>query len=140
MSSDTRPSLRREFASNRDELALIPRLLESFRADCPMSDSQFFNLVVAITEAVNNAIVHGNRLDTGRMVRYAVECREDGVHCIVEDEGEGFEVEDIADPVSPENLLQEGGRGIFLIKALMQHFHAERTARGMRIEFVCGRE
>lgn len=134
------PILHREVASTRDELVQLPRLLEGFRSLCAISESQFFNLVVAVTEAVNNAIVHGNHLDPERTVRYRLECRDEGVHCVVEDEGDGFVVDDIADPVSPENLLQEGGRGIFLIRALMQQFHAEKTEHGMRIEFLCGRE
>ncbi len=126
--------------SSRDELMQLPRLLEEFRSRCSISDTQFFNLVVAVTEAVNNAIVHGNQLNPERTVRYSIRCQHDGIHCVVEDEGKGFAPDDIADPVSPENLLQEGGRGIFLIRSLMQSFHAERTDRGMRVEFVCGRE
>lgn len=140
VNSHNPPSLVREFKSTRDELVQLPRLLEAFREQCAIDDTQFFNLVVAVTEAVNNAIVHGNRMDPDRTVRYSLECRPDGVHCVVEDEGEGFSPDDIADPVSPENIMMEGGRGIFLIRALMQHFHAEKTAHGMRIEFVCARE
>ena len=119
---------------------MLPRLLEEFRARCPMGDDQFFNLVIALTEAVNNAIVHGNRRDPNRRVRYSVECRADGVHCTVEDEGEGFDPEGLADPLSPENLLREGGRGIFLIRALMQELRLVNTGHGMRVEFRCGRE
>lgn len=118
----------------------MPRLLEAIRERCPMSDVQFFNLVVGVTEAVNNAIEHGNHYDPMRRVHYSLRCESDGVHCIVEDEGEGFHPDDLADPVRPENLLQEGGRGIFLIKALMRGFQAVKTERGMRIEFVCARE
>ena len=89
-----------------------------------------------MTEAVNNAIVHGNDLDADKQVHYRLECREQGIFCTVEDEGPGFEVEDISDPLNPENLLREGGRGIFLIRMLMQEFHAERYEKGMRIQFL----
>jgi serine/threonine-protein kinase RsbW len=58
----------------------------------------------------------------------------------VEDEGEGFDPGDLDDPVSPENLLREGGRGMFLIRALMKDLHVENTGRGSRVEFLCGRE
>ena len=93
-----------------------------------------------MTEAVNNAIVHGNRLDPEKRVRYSLECRDEGVYCVVEDEGEGFDPGNVDDPVSPENLLREGGRGMFLIRALMKSFHVENTGRGSRVEFLCGRE
>ncbi|HVZ37839.1 MAG TPA: ATP-binding protein [Candidatus Kapabacteria bacterium] len=140
MSHDSRILLSRDVPSSREELTLLPRLLEGLREQCVMSDTQFFNLVVAVTEAVNNAIEHGNRLDPARRVHYSLECMADGVRCVVEDEGEGFVVDDLADPISPENIMMEGGRGIFLIRALMRSFHAERTEHGMRIEFECARE
>lgn len=118
---------------------MLPQLLEELRTRCRMGDDQFFNLVIAMTEAVNNAIVHGNKLDPTRRVRYSVECRADGVHCVVEDEGEGFNPDEVADPLSPENLLREGGRGMFLIRSLMQEFNLVNTGHGMRVEFLCGR-
>lgn len=132
--------LDREFATDKGELARIPGLLEEARARCPMSDDQFYNLVIALTEMVNNAIVHGNKLDASKRVHYVVACREDGIACVVEDEGSGFDLQEVADPVSPDNLLREGGRGIFIVRALMRDLRAVRTERGMRLEFVCARE
>jgi serine/threonine-protein kinase RsbW len=130
----------REFPTDKGELVALPRLLEEARAKCPMSDDQFYNLVIAMTEAVNNAIVHGNKSDPDKLVRYSVECRPEGMYCIVEDQGEGFELEQIDDPLSPENLLRESGRGMFIIQALMREFQAVRTDGGMRLEFLCSRE
>jgi len=132
--------LSREFFSSRDELTKLPELLERVRTNCPISDAQFFNLVVAMSEAITNAIVHGNKSDPGRRVRYSLECRRDGVRCVVEDEGEGFDPRSLLDPRSPENLAREGGRGMFLIQALMRELKLENTGHGMRIEFLCGRE
>lgn len=132
--------LDREFATSRDELRLLPALLERARERCPLSDDHFYNLVIALTEAVNNAIVHGNRNDAAKRVHYRVSCRPDGIHCVVEDEGEGFELDDVADPVAPENLLRDGGRGLFIIRALMRDVRTRRLAGGMRVEFVCPRE
>jgi serine/threonine-protein kinase RsbW len=129
--------LEREFASDITELKALPRLLEDARLRCPIGDDQFYNLVIAMTEAVNNAIVHGNKSDPGRRVHYRLECRAEGIHCMVEDEGEGFELDEVDDPLNPDNLLRESGRGMFIISALMSDLHAERTAGGMRIEFLC---
>jgi serine/threonine-protein kinase RsbW len=137
---DSHILISRQFHSNREELILLPRLLEEARVQCPISDDQFYNLVIALTEAVNNAIVHGNRSDPSKRVYYSVECRPEGFHCVVEDEGEGFEPEEVDDPLSPENLLRDSGRGMFIIRALMRDFHAEHTGHGMRLEFLCSRE
>jgi len=132
--------LAREFATSREEIVALPQLLEGIRARCPISDDQFFNLVIAMTESVNNAIVHGNKLDPSKRVRYSLECRDDGIHCVIEDEGEGFDPSEIGDPLAPENLLRESGRGMFLIRVLMRDVHVENTGRGSRMEFLCGRE
>lgn len=142
MSAERKPTLllSREFPTSKSELAALPRLLESIRGQCPISEDQFHNLVIALTEAVNNAIVHGNKHDESRLVRYSVEGRVDGVYCVVEDEGEGFDPDDVADPVSPENLLRDSGRGMFIIGALMRDLRATNTGHGMRIEFLCARE
>ena len=129
----------RDVATSRDELRELPAMLEAARARCPVSDDQFYNLVIALTEAVNNAVVHGNRHDPSKRVRYRVTCVDDGIHCAVEDEGEGFEMEEVADPVAPENLLRDGGRGLFIIRALMRDVRAVRIDGGMRVEFVCPR-
>ena len=75
-----------------------------------------------------------------RRVRYWVECLADALRCVVEDEGEGFDPGDVPDPLSPENLTREGGRGMFLIGALMRDLRIENTGHGMRVEFLCGRE
>ena len=130
----------REITTSRDELRLLPDILEDVRRQCPVSDDQFYNLVIALTEAVNNAIVHGNRGDATKHVRYRVSCTPEGIQCRVEDEGEGFEMEEVRDPVAPENLLRDGGRGLFIIRALMRDVRTERLANGMAIEFVCARE
>lgn len=140
MNSNSSILLSREFYSSRDELGALPGLLEQVRQVCPIGDTQFFNLMVALSEALNNAIIHGNRSDPALRVRYSVECLDDVIRCVVEDEGEGFDPDAVADPLSPENLTREGGRGMFLIQALMRDVRIENTGHGMRVEFLCGRE
>ena len=140
MNTQDRVLIERVVPSNRAELSLLPGLLEQIRPQCQVSDDQFYNLVIALTEAVNNAIVHGNRFDASKEVHYRLTCRDDGIFCVVEDEGEGFDLDELADPTSPENLLIDGGRGIFIIRTLMREVAATRTQDGMRLEFLCPRE
>lgn len=125
--------------SDRRYLSLLPRELEGVRGWCEMSDLAFHNLVVVVTEGVVNAIVHGNREEEGKEVVIDITCEEKGVRCVIEDEGEGFLIENAPDPVAPENLLREGGRGVFIIRALTTEFNVERTERGSRISFLLDR-
>ena len=104
-----------------------------------MSDVAFYNLVLAMTEAVVNAIVHGNLENPEKMVGMEVVCREDGVHCMVSDQGSGFSPDEVADPMAPENLLKDGGRGVFIIRAVSRSFDVESTEEGTTMRFVIDR-
>ena len=130
----------RAVPSDRAELAELSRLLEEIRPICRLNDDAYYNLVIALTEAVNNAIVHGNRSNPALTVRYRVEAVDDGILCTVEDEGAGFDPDAVADPISPENLLRDGGRGIFIIRTLMRDLEMVNTGHGMRVRFLCARE
>jgi serine/threonine-protein kinase RsbW len=74
---------------------------------------------LCLDEALINAVMHGNRYDTRKRVRVrAYLCPADWT-VIVEDEGPGFKEEDLPDPVAPENMLEESGRGVHLIRSMM---------------------
>lgn len=82
---------------------------------------------MALREAFANAIVHGNQLDPHKSVYVACRCTEDGaVWLTVEDEGQGFDVASTDDPTTPENRLLAHGRGIYLMKTLMDEVCFER--------------
>lgn len=73
-------------------------------------------IMLPLSEAVNNAILHGNQLHQEKSVVVAARLYEQHVRISVEDEGKGFDPNNIPDPLKEENLLKEGGRGIFLIR------------------------
>ena len=82
---------------------------------------------VALREALANAIVHGNQQDARKSVDVACRCTTDGeISITVEDEGQGFDADSVADPTTPENRLLKQGRGIYLIKSLMDEVCFER--------------
>ena len=95
---------------------------------------------VAIRESVINAIKHGNRSDATKRVFVEFETRTLGVPELsisVRDQGEGFEPEEVADPLAPENLLKSSGRGIFLIRNFMDDVQLQRVPEGgMEIRMV----
>ena len=75
---------------------------------------------LALREALNNAVVHGNRLDARKLVHVRVHCRVgNGISVIVSDQGQGFDARTIPDPLAVENLEADHGRGIHLMKLAM---------------------
>lgn len=83
-----------------------------------VSDDLYGNVLIAVSEAVNNAIQHGNQFSKTLKVTLNV-CDSDQVfNFSVSDKGNGFDVTNLPDPTSPENVLKENGRGVFLMKNL----------------------
>ncbi len=98
-----------------------------------VSESEKHNLLVAASEAVNNAISHGNKNDPEKNVTLDVEYNDNVIVISVEDEGGGFNPDSIPDPLLPENLLKPSGRGIHIIKSLMDRVDFEFTPRGTKV-------
>jgi serine/threonine-protein kinase RsbW len=85
-----------------------------------------FAIELALREALANAVLHGNREDSGKKVHVLCECDEgSGVSLVVRDEGPGFDPGAVPDPLAPENLGAEHGRGILLMKQFMDEIHFE---------------
>ena len=89
---------------------------------------------VAVRESVINAIKHGNREDYGKMVtvEFAMAPSKDPRELVVRvlDQGEGFDPEEVADPLAPENILKSSGRGIFFMRNFMDEVHLQRAPDG----------
>ena len=88
-----------------------------------------FDIHVAFEEALRNAMVHGNESDPGKKVTIETEVDGNSVIITVEDEGSGFKPANLPDPTQDENLLKEGGRGVYLMKHLMDELHYENDGR-----------
>ena len=89
---------------------------------------------LALREALNNAVVHGNRLDARKLVH--VRCRSkvgDGISIAVSDQGQGFDASSVPDPVAGENLLAEHGRGIHVMKWAMDEVSFEQRGAEVRM-------
>lgn len=92
----------------------IEDVVEEYQVDSEV----YGNMLISITEAVTNAIKHGNKQDKEKLVGLGLETNNNKLSFVVEDEGPGFKFNDLADPTEPENLLKIGGRGVFLMKNL----------------------
>jgi serine/threonine-protein kinase RsbW len=121
-------------ASRRDAVApMVERILRA-AVGGGLSAEQRATLAVASAEALSNAAVHGNRLEPGRPVRVAVVVVP-RVCVIVEvtDSGAGFDVTNLGDPTEPHHLLTPGGRGVFLMRRLVDGVEYNRQGNRVRL-------
>jgi serine/threonine-protein kinase RsbW len=81
---------------------------------------------MAVRESMVNAVVHGNRYNANKKVHLSVLRNSERFTIRVSDEGEGFDMERLADPLAPENLLRTSGRGIFLMRSFVDEFQIRR--------------
>ena len=89
---------------------------------------------LALREALNNAVVHGNRLDARKLVHVRCSCKVgEGICLVVSDQGQGFDASSVPDPVTVENLLAEHGRGIHLMKLAMDEVSFEQRGAEVRM-------
>jgi serine/threonine-protein kinase RsbW len=114
-----RPKLSLKIASRFEELELVDGTMEALFRHLGLDEEEIANTVLAVREAAANAILHGNRLDTEKAVEIQAELNSAGLTIQVRDRGSGFEVEKLADPLAPANLLKPSGRGIFLMRNFM---------------------
>ncbi|MCY7361692.1 MAG: ATP-binding protein, partial [Ignavibacteria bacterium] len=103
--------------SNRNEIPKFDNLLEKVNGKFNLAMEKFINLQIACSEAIINAIVHGNKENDSKKVYIIIEYDEFLLSVRIKDEGTGFNVDAIPDPTSNENILKESGRGIFIIRS-----------------------
>ena len=135
------PTIRLEFASAFDMLDFVQVVSDHIGRMAGLDDDQLHWVGVAVRESVVNAIKHGNQGDESKrvVVEFTTVPSRDAEELVirVEDEGEGFDPENLADPLAPENILKSSGRGIFLIRSFMDEVEVRRKAtRGMQIRMV----
>lgn len=106
------------FDSTPENITQVERLIDDIRDIRGFDELAYGDVLIAMTEAVNNAIVHGNRLQPGTEVLVEHEIRGNDLFFRVTDEGPGFDYENVPDPTSPENLEKPNGRGVFLMRQL----------------------
>ena len=104
--------------SIKENVSVVESFIENVGEKIKIEESIYGNVLVSVTEAVNNAIVHGNKEDKTKKVRLGLKKNKKSVRFVVEDEGVGFDHDNLPDPTSPKNLDKVKGRGIFLIRSL----------------------
>lgn len=94
------------------------------------------NMLVTLTEAVSNAIIHGNSAKAAKKVLVSTNCSGQRICFRVQDEGMGFDPDSLPDPTAPENILTPGGRGVFLMRQLSDSVTFDDDGRIVILEFA----
>lgn len=118
-----------------ENIRIVESFIDNAKEKYALTEDIYGNIMIAITESVNNAIVHGNSSDKNKNVSLTLSLNENLVKFTVEDEGSGFDYENLADPTAPENIEKIGGRGIFLMKSLCDELSFLNEGKKIELSF-----
>lgn len=118
--------------SDFGSISKVEVLIDSVCERLSVNEDYYGNVLIAVTEAVNNAIEHGNKMRKDLNVDLAVGDKESDFCFSVKDYGDGFDFDHLPDPTAPENIEKEDGRGIFLMRSLSEE--VEYTDGGSNVD------
>ena len=125
-----------ELPSRIDSMLRVEAMIDDIGSTLGLSEEIRANMLVAVGEAVKNAIELGNKSDSEKSVRLRVDKKANEVIFTVKDEGAGFDFNNVADPTAPENIEKITGRGIFLMKALADNVEFSDGGSKVAINFA----
>ena len=118
-----------------ENIRMIESFIDNAKEKFDLDDDIYGNIMIAVTEAVNNAIKHGNSGNKSKSVYLSLFLDESLIKFVVKDEGTGFNYESLPDPTAPENLEKPGGRGIFLMKHLSDEVEFKDNGTVVELSF-----
>src|SRR5687767_6437310 len=118
-----------QIPSITENIRMIESFIDNAKERFELDDDIYGNIMIAVTEAVNNAIKHGNAGDKTKNVQLSLSLNDSLLKFIIKDEGRGFDFQNLPDPTAPENLEKIGGRGIFLMKHLSDQVEFRENGR-----------
>lgn len=135
--STAQKSFRITLGSEPKNVHRVEEFLLKMNAVLKFSDEKFGTLLIVVTEAVNNAIIHGNKRDPSKKVVVTGTVKDHLLLIKVRDEGKGFNPHGIPNPIDEGNLLRETGRGIFLMRQLAENvnYNSRGNEVTMKIRF-----
>lgn len=121
------------FKSTVEHLEEVEAITSKIAHEVGFDESSSDDLSIVITELFNNAIHHGNKNDLNKNVKIDYLIKADHLIISVQDQGNGFKPDQLKNPLEPENLLAESGRGIYLVKMLMDDTQFDISDKGCKI-------
>jgi len=120
--------------STYEEVEKIPDFADYIRDECSLDEEIAETFKLVLSEAVTNAVVHGNREEQSKKVDVTVSVTNKSISADIIDEGEGFTPDEEKDPLNEENLLDTSGRGIFLIRQFTDYVEFKESGTHLHFE------
>ena len=124
-----------QLPSKQESITLLENLIEEISDRHQVSEDTFANMMTCLSEAVNNAIAHGNKFDEAKKVIVNADVEGKRIVWTVTDEGDGFDYNNLPDPTAPENLENLTGRGVFIIKHLADQYIYNTKGNEIELHF-----
>lgn len=123
--------------SDINEITKVEGLVSEIFDRYHINHELYGNVLIALTEAANNAIMHGNQYDADKKVIINFDFAEPVLKIRVTDEGKGFDFDNLPDPTEPEYIDKPCGRGVFLIKRLADKVDFDKAGSTVQFSFKC---
>jgi len=125
--SDALKAVDKDYHSTLESVDEAEALVLKVAEEAGFEEEDLHKLGMAVREAMVNAVVHGNRYNLRKKVHVKLVTGDDGLRLTITDEGEGFDLSELPDPLAEENLLRQSGRGLLLIQAFVDEFSMHRA-------------
>jgi serine/threonine-protein kinase RsbW len=124
-----------EIQSEKNRIREVEALMLEANKGFGLTEDEYGRMMIAVTEVAMNAIIHGNLEDPAKHVKIYVEYDNRQMKIVIMDEGEGFDIQNLPDPTTSENILDVHGRGVFIARAMVDEFFYQHM-NGGGSEFV----
>ena len=124
------------FKSCLSSITAVEEYIETLSRKLQIDDAIYGNMLLAVVEAVTNAIEHGNAFDEKKKVIFEVHQKGKYLMFFIKDQGAGFDPNAVPDPTLPENVEVPRGRGVFLIRNLADSVQFVENGTGVKLEFA----
>ena len=123
-------------SSSLDSVNEVEHKAEELAREAGVDDDDLFKISMAVREAAVNAVIHGNLQSPDKQITVSFENNGASLIFCVADQGKGLDPDALPDPLAPENLMRGSGRGIFLIRSLMDEVHFKQLNPGTELTLI----
>lgn len=121
--------------SSTNNLRVVENIIDEITNEYGINQESYGKILISTLEAVNNAIIHGNKSEIKKYVNIEIELKDKILEVSIADEGKGFKPLEIPDPTMPENIEAVNGRGVFLMSKLADEIEFNRKGNKVKLTF-----
>ncbi len=126
--------------SKAENIVLVEKLVDDVCDLFDIKEDIYGHILVALTEAVNNGLQHGNKANPSKHIEVTFKVKDNKIFFTVKDEGPGFDYTNLPDPTDPKNIEKLTGRGVFLMKHLSDNVSFEDNGTKVTLEFILNKQ